>query len=58
MKLTLEPTTKGLEYYSKVSIELPGDDLSFEDVVNHLLRPALIGWGFAIETVDKYLGTE
>jgi hypothetical protein len=48
MKITLEPTAEGMagEYKSPtVTIQVPSDSLIIHDVIDDLVRPALIAWG-------------
>ena len=58
MKITLEPTNSPIVSpcctHPKVSVELPQDDLTMEEVIDHLIIPALLGMGFRKETIDTY----
>tara|TARA_R110000796_G_scaffold131537_1_gene247070 strand:+ start:66 stop:251 length:186 start_codon:yes stop_codon:yes gene_type:complete len=57
MKITLEPTYPSFEASTTsptVIIELPFDDLDIEEVMDHLIKPALISYGFLSETIDTY----
>ena len=50
MKITLEPTErKHLPYESpSVVISMPSDELTLDEVLDSLIRPALIGYGFSV----------
>ena len=50
MKITLEPTKrKNLPYESPtVVITMPSDELTLDEVLESLVRPALIGYGFSV----------
>jgi len=50
MKITLEVTEK------RVEIKTDADDYDIQELWNHLIRPALIAWGYAEETVDSLVG--
>jgi hypothetical protein len=52
MRVILEPT-EHLETQHKVMVELPGDDLDFQDAVD-LIRYALLAWGYDSIVVDKW----
>jgi hypothetical protein len=57
MKIKLQPTEGhviDLHPHRSISSELPADDLDMEQVIEDLIRPALIAWGFHPATVDKY----
>ena len=59
MRLTLEPTDNSpLGSHSKVIIEAPGDDRDMEEMVDDLIRPALLAFGFHPDTVNKYISPE
>jgi hypothetical protein len=50
MKITIEPT--GDEPgYPTVSVSRPDDTLTIDSVIEDLVRPALIAWGFHPDTV-------
>ena len=58
MKITIEPSEdqSGQEYpYAKVTIELPDDDLSLSVVIENMIEPALIAWGFLPDSVKREL---
>lgn len=53
MKITLEPTAyKG---HPTVSISVTRDDLTISELLETLVVPAILGIGFAEETVRKYI---
>jgi hypothetical protein len=61
MRLTLEPTAtsewlRPEHRNPRVIIEVDSDDLTMDEVVDTLLRPALLGWGFGEATVNEVLG--
>jgi len=61
MKITLEPTAEGMagEYKSPtVTIQVPSDSLIIHDVIDDLVRPALIAWGFHPDTVAAYFAEQ
>lgn len=51
MKITLESTTR--TPHNSATISIANDELNIEEVWDDLIRPALIGYGFAKETVDS-----
>lgn len=53
MKITIEPTND--KNYPTCSVSVESDDLSLDDAFNKLIIPALLGWGYCQETIDKYL---
>jgi hypothetical protein len=59
MKITLQPTEQPRQNPEStnptVSIDLPFDDMDITQVIEELIRPALLGWGFLEETVDAHL---
>jgi hypothetical protein len=58
MKITIQPTTpqEGEKYpYPTVSIEMPEDDMTLPRVMENLIRPALIAWGFEPTILDEYI---
>lgn len=62
MRITFEPTQdhSGLSTeatHLKVLVEHRFDDLNINEVGN-MIRAALIGWGFAEQTVDELFGGE
>lgn len=62
MRITIEPTEEsknngdGGDYYSVV-VESPRDDLNIAEVAC-LIRAALLGWGYPIETIDGVFDVE
>lgn len=58
MKITLQSTVennKTIETTNPmVSIDIPFDDLTISEVVEYLIKPALLGYGFMNETIEKY----
>lgn len=52
MKITLEPTTPNSNH-PKVTIEVPGEDYQINSVIDDLIKPLLIAWGFHPETVNS-----
>lgn len=56
MKITLEPThNKSL---SKVTIEIPYDPCGIESVMQNLIKPALLAWGFQPSNINEYIEEE
>jgi len=59
MKLTLEPSAEMLvESYIKsrnpiVTVSMPYDDLTITQIIDCLIKPALLAYGFHADTVDK-----
>jgi len=56
MKITIEPTKdqskeKPDMKYPIVTIEVPDDDLNIDDVLEMLINPALIGYGYSAADV-------
>ena len=56
MKITLEPTkdqskNEPTMNYPIVTIEIPDDDLGIDDVLEMLINPALIAWGYSCADV-------
>ena len=58
MKITISPTEIqpicGV-YNRKVEISIPDDELTLPKVINDLIIPALIAWGFTAELVEEYI---
>jgi len=54
MKITIEPTEKDREH-PKVTIALESDHLNLSEVVDELLVPALVGWGFPMTKIRENL---
>lgn len=44
--------------YGTVSVEVPQDDLALPELVEVVLRPALLGSGYAERTVNEVLGDD
>jgi len=58
MKITLQPSadqTNEAHPHATVTIEIPGDCLTLGHVVDNLLRPALLAWGFHPDTIEEHL---
>jgi hypothetical protein len=55
MRLTLEPTERSPfgQSHPTITIEVPGDDRNMEEMVDDLIRPALLAFGFHPDTVYK-----
>lgn len=53
MKLTLEPTED--TNYPKVTIEIKHDHTNLEEVMEALIKPALISWGFNPLHIEEYI---
>jgi len=49
MRLTIE------HYDIKVTIEHERDDLSFNEVVNDMIKPAFLAVGFQPETIKRFI---
>ena len=61
MKVTIAPSkdqTMEKHPFSTVEISSPDDEMTLPQVVEHLLAPALIAWGFTPETVYNLLQIE
>lgn len=43
---------------AKVTIEYPFDDLTMNQMLTELIKPALLASGFHIDTINKYITTE
>jgi hypothetical protein len=58
MKITLSPTEQqeGEKYpHPTVSIEMPDDYICLPEVIDKLIRPALIAWGFDSTLIEEYI---
>jgi hypothetical protein len=55
MKITLEDTTRD-KHYTCVKVETGTDELTMEECVNRLVKPALVGYGYSAELVEEYFG--
>lgn len=58
MKITIEPTTDQSNWPAKhccISVTHPSDDLCMFEVIEDLIRPALLAWGFHPKTVAEHL---
>jgi len=61
MKITLEPSLNAKNPDTtapKIIIELPFDDLDLLQVMDYLIKPALIGYGFNVKTINEYLDVD
>lgn len=61
MKITLEPTafTNSPDTSSpKVVIDLPFDNLDLTQIMDYLIKPALIGYGFDGDLIESYFDAE
>ena len=62
MRITLEPTDSPIVSpcctHPKVSVELPQNDLTMEEVIGNLIIPALLSMGFQKDTIDAYFWGE
>jgi hypothetical protein len=59
MKLTLEPTgPPGPHRHLKVTVETNHDDHTIDEVIDNVVVPALLAWGFTQKTIDNYLDDE
>lgn len=62
MKITIRPTDKQLGSvlctHPTVTVEIPHDDLTMEEMIENLIIPALLGMGFQAETIDAYFNGE
>jgi hypothetical protein len=58
MKITIKPTDKQifspLCTHPTVTVKIPQDDLTMEQVIENLIIPALLGMGFQQETIETY----
>lgn len=58
MKIALQPTESPFspsETSPTVVIDLPFDDLTIDEVMEHLIKPALISYGYLPESIEEYL---
>lgn len=58
MKITLQPTELDIitDYPRPiVSVEIPGDYLTMDQMVSDLIIPALLASGFKLDTIKKYI---
>ena len=58
MRITIQPTELDIitNYpHPTVSVEIPGDDLSMDQMISDLIIPALLASGFHIDTIKKYI---
>lgn len=60
MKITIEPTNQPvdtpLNYRNpQVSVWMPSDDMTIDELVEHMVKPLLIAWGFHSDTVNERL---
>jgi hypothetical protein len=59
MRITLEPTEPLLETdkpetrNAVVTITMPFDDMDIDQIIENLIKPALLAYGFHHDTVDK-----
>jgi hypothetical protein len=54
MRITIEPTRADTPpHYPRVSVEVPTDDMSIDQVIEWLVQPALLGCGYAQTLVDS-----
>jgi hypothetical protein len=59
LKIRLEPSLPGTpDYYPRVEIELPNDDLELGDLIDYLIVPALRAVGYAEETIRRYVSVD
>lgn len=56
MKLTIEPTTSNSDH-AKITIELRGDHHDLGTVIDDIVKPALIGWGFGPALIDEWFAS-
>jgi hypothetical protein len=56
MRLTLEPTENSPIWQTRptITIEVPGDDHNIEEMMDNLIRPLLLAFGFHPDTVYKH----
>jgi hypothetical protein len=62
LRITIEPTNKTTpQYYPRTIIEVATDELNLEEMLNYLVKPALLAIGYSPELVaslgDAYEGT-
>jgi hypothetical protein len=58
MKITIQPTELDIitNYpHPTVSVEIPGDDLTMDQMISDLIIPALLAYGFNMDTIKKYI---
>lgn len=51
MRLTIEPVTQ--KGYSTVTVSQNDDDQNINEVIDKVVIPALVAWGFSVETILK-----
>lgn len=56
MKITIEQTHNS--GYSKVIIENEDDYLDLEELMQILIKPALLAWGYQPDSINKYIEEE
>ena len=58
MKIALQPTESPHspnDTSPTVVIDLPFDDLTIDEVMEHLIKPALISYGYLPESIEDFL---
>lgn len=53
MRITLETTDPTNLYQTKVCVEVPNDGLVIEDVYKNLIKPVLLGYGYAEGSIEQ-----
>lgn len=58
MKITIQPTEQESirSNYPEVSITIPNDDMLLAEVIETIIVPALVAWGFKAGEIKLYLG--
>lgn len=51
MRLTIEPVTT--QSYSTVTVSQKKDDQNIHEVIELIIVPALMAWGYSIETIMR-----
>jgi len=56
MKITIELTRN--KVFNKVTIETESDHLTIHEVMQELIKPALLAWGFQPGSINEYIDEE
>jgi hypothetical protein len=59
LKIRLEPSLPGTpDYYPRVEIELPNDDIELGDLIDYLIIPALRAFGYAEAAIGRHISVQ
>lgn len=60
MKVTISPTEKPVTLtspsYATITIEYPTDNFTIDEMVNRVIYPLLLAWGFGEESIKNSIG--